>query len=348
MQPLYNVLVKLTVVTIFFILFYYYVPLKQFRMLDIKRKVIQESELVIDSISNQSSEPPIYIWCIMLKIDDYDSLLLRKLEGFSNSILQHTKHHISLNILTDAKSRSFVQQILNRKTIRNKFYEVPFHDVANASAKISFITNVMQEHFSSRPGTYYSDSLFYLSLGLYKIAPEYHSKVILLDVDMIFQNDIEKLYRYFDDFGNETLFALAPELSPVYHHILWKYLQVNENTTFGTPLPDGFPGVNSGVVLMHLDRIRQSKQYAYYISKPYVTEITKKYIFQGHLGDQDFYTLLAAENPHIVYQLPCNWNRQLCQWWKNHGYANIFDKFSRCDGPVYVYHGNCNTPIPVN
>lgn len=126
MQPLYNVLVKLTVVTIFFIVFYYYVPLKQFRMLDFKSKVIQESNLVAESIPNKSFEPPIYIWCIMLKIENYDSLLLRKLESFSNSLLQHTKHRISLNILTDAKSRSFVQDILNRKTIRNQFYEVRF------------------------------------------------------------------------------------------------------------------------------------------------------------------------------------------------------------------------------
>lgn len=70
--------------------------------------------------------------------------------------------------------------------------------------------------------------------------------------------------------------------------------------------------------------------------------------FQGHLGDQDFYTLLTIENPHLVYLLPCNWNRQLCEWWKHHGYADVFDRFARCDGPIYLYHGNCNTPIPVN
>lgn len=55
----------------------------------------------------------------------------------------------------------------------------------------------MQEHFSSVPGTYYSDSLFYLSLGLYKIAPLHHDKVILLDVDVKFQNSIEELHQHF-------------------------------------------------------------------------------------------------------------------------------------------------------
>lgn len=167
----------------------------------------------------------------------------------------------------------------------------------------------MQEHFSSVPGTYYSDSLFYLSLGLYKIAPSHHNKVILLDVDVKFQNSIEHLYEYFQKwvviftpisnyfkrkstivhfrFGPKALFGLAPELSPVYHHILWKWKQANDNSSFGEPHTAGFPGVNSGVVLVQLNRIRHSESYSKYISEAYVTEITKKYLFKVSfsLGD---------------------------------------------------------------
>lgn len=52
------------------------------------------------------------------------------------------------------------------------------------------------------------------------------------------------------------------------------------------------------------------------------------------------------EHPHLVHLLPCVWNRQLCTWWRDHGYRDVFDAFAYCNGAVKLYHGNCNTPIP--
>jgi hypothetical protein len=63
------------------------------------------------------------------------------------------------------------------------------------------------------------------------------------------------------------------------------------------------------------------------ISAPSVTALAKKYQFKGHLGDQDFFTLLGLQHPRLIFKLPCSWNRQLCQWWREHGYADIFDRF---------------------
>jgi len=37
---------------------------------------------------------------------------------------------------------------------------------------------------------------------------------------------------------------------------------------------------------------------------------------------------------------------QLCTWWKDHGYSDIFDAYFRCEGNIKMYHGNCNTRIP--
>lgn len=71
-----------------------------------------------------------------------------------------------------------------------------------------------------------------------------------------------------------------------------------------------------------------------------------RYSFRGHLGDQDFYTLLGFEKPSLFHVLPCTWNRQLCQWWKDKGYENIFHKYFDCLGTVKIWHGNCDTPIP--
>lgn len=108
----------------------------------------------------------------------------------------------------------------------------------------------------------------------------------------------------------------------------------------------GYPGLNSGVVLLNFDRIRRSKLYEASLWPDNIERLYRKYHFKGHLGDQDFYTLLGYEHPSVIYRLDCVWNRQLCTWWKEHGYSDIFDTFFRCEGKIRLYHGNCNTRVP--
>lgn len=175
----------------------------------------------------------------------------------------------------------------------------------------------------------------------------------------------------------DNLFGLAPELTPVYHHILYKYRAKNPNTNFGRPYysaaaiqqlqreqqqqtgvasstprkskkhyKHGYPGLNSGVVLLNFEKIRQSKLYAATLEEENVHRIARKYRFKGHLGDQDYYTLLGYEFPSMIYRLDCIWNRQLCTWWKENGYSDIFDTFFHCEGTVRLYHGNCGTRVP--
>lgn len=46
-------------------------------------------------------------------------------------------------------------------------------------------------------GTYYSDALFYISLGLYRIAPKSQQIAILLDCDLYFKKDVSLLFGQF-------------------------------------------------------------------------------------------------------------------------------------------------------
>jgi len=80
----------------------------------------------------------------------------------------------------------------------------------------------MKPHFSSASGSYYSDDLFFLSLGLHLISPL--DKVVLVDLDTEFRADPAILFQFFDLFTDEHLFGLGPELSPVYKHVLFKFL----------------------------------------------------------------------------------------------------------------------------
>ena len=143
-----------------------------------------------------------------------------------------------------------------------------------------------------------------------------------------------------------SVLALAREQQPVYRHVLWDYRNKHPNTKVGEPPPQGLTGFNSGVKLMNLDQMRKSAEYNAILQSVNATKVAKKYSFQGHLGDQDFFSLVSFEHPSLFHTLPCQWNRQLCTWWREHGYKDIFDSYFKCEPPYFVLHGNCNTPIP--
>lgn len=129
-------------------------------------------------------------------------------------------------------------------------------------------------------------------------------------------------------------------------HTFWQYRKENPQTKVGEPHPDGLPGFNSGVMLLDLAAMRASTLYNQLLEPSNLAKLAEKYLFKGHLGDQDFFTMIGMEHPELFYPLACGWNRQLCTWWRDHGYGDIFQLYYRCDGPVYIYHGNCNSPIP--
>lgn len=82
-------------------------------------------------------------------------------------------------------------------------------------------------------------------------------------------------------FGNETVLGLAPELTPVYQHILYIYRSQHKDTKFGNPLATGgFPGVNSGVVLIDIEKQRSSAEYQNLLKPNIVQNLTQKYSFK--------------------------------------------------------------------
>lgn len=160
---------------------------------------------------------------------------------------------------------------------------------------------------------------------------------------------------FFFSFKETELFGLAPEQSPVYRHVLYMY-RAKHNTTFGdyyhpnftlndTHHPNGFQGYNSGVILFNFSAIRESKIYPQLLTNSSVSSLAGKYMFRGHLGDQDFYTLMGYEYAELIHKISCGFNRQLCVWWRDHGYKNVFEYYFKCDDPIVVLHGNCNSNI---
>ena len=156
-----------------------------------------------------------------------------------------------------------------------------YYNVHKLATELEYIVEVMSPHFSSKPGTYYSDALFFLSLGLHQIAPPEQKLAVMFDADTKFRSDIKELFEEFDKFGDQALFGLAPELTPVYRHVLYLYRSKNPKTRFGEPgSMGGYPGYNSGVILFHLERLRNSLEWDQIVSQDMVSHMTDKYSFK--------------------------------------------------------------------
>ena len=225
------------------------------------------------------------------------------------------------------------------------YFQVHHINVDTIAKQAFNVVSNMQEFFSFKPGAYYSDSIFFLSIIIHRILP-HMKKVIMLDADLKFNADINELYDEFKQFSESNIIGIARENQPVYRHAFHMYRRTNENTRVGEPSPKGLTGFNSGVLLLDVQKMANFKMYNSLLSHDAIKRLTETYSFKGHLGDQDFLTLLSLEYEEMFHILPCTWNRQLCVWWRDNGYKDVFEQYFRCDGHINIYHGNCNTEIP--
>ncbi|XP_069009569.1 xyloside xylosyltransferase 1 isoform X1 [Embiotoca jacksoni] len=275
-------------------------------------------------------------------------------DKFRVALLSMVKHGhflegevLVLHFVSDQPSQELGERMLQEFLLDATFrYEVLFHDVVALTQKLFPIVEAMQKHFSAGSGAYYSDSIFFLSVAMHKIMPESLTRIVQLDLDLKYKTNIRDFFQEFDRFPPGAVIGIAREMQPVYRHTFWQYRKEHPQTRVGEPPPDGLPGFNSGVMLLDLGAMRASALYNQLLEPSNVAKLADQYRFKGHLGDQDFFTMIGMEHPELFYSLACGWNRQLCTWWRDHGYGDVFQLYYRCDGPIYIYHGNCNSPIP--
>ncbi|XP_058257555.1 xyloside xylosyltransferase 1 isoform X1 [Hemibagrus wyckioides] len=274
-----------------------------------------------------------------------------KFEVAMRSMARHGRFRedeiLVLHYVSDGGSKELAMRMLPVLLREATFqYEVVFHDVNGLTEKLFPIVEAMQKHFSAGSGAYYSDAIFFLSVAMHRIMPTEMKRIVQLDLDLKYRTNIRDLFQQFKHFPPEAVIGIVREMQPVYRHTFWQYRKENPKSRVGDPPPDGLPGFNSGVMLLNLDTMRRSALYNRLLEPEHVAHLTEKYHFRGHLGDQDFFSMIGMEHPELFHHLDCGWNRQLCTWWRDHGYGDVFQLYFRCDGPVHIYHGNCNTQIP--
>lgn len=303
--------------------------------------IIIQTVLTVGLTNNE----PINVGITFTKVATNENLQ-NKFKLCVTSLLKHAKVDINFYIIGDNDSQLIAKRIFAEAEDVQIKYEVKSLNADELAKKMHKLVAKMQSHFSSSPKAYYGDSLFFLSIGLYKVFDPNVKRIILLDADLKFVEDIGQLNGLFNDFTESNLIGIARDAQPVYRHLFWKYRNENPGTRVGNPPPNGLTGFNSGVLLLDLEKMRSSKLYDSLITPEAVERLTNKYYFKGHLGDQDFFTLIGMDYEHLFYVLPCSWNRQICKWWNNHGYKDVFNEYFQCNERVKIWHGNCNTPIP--
>lgn len=77
----------------------------------------------------------------------------------------------------------------------------------------------MQIFFSYSLKFYYGDLLFFLFIVLYRVI--FFDKVIMLDVDLKFDEDIRLLYNIFDEFLERFIIGIVRENQLVYRYLFY-------------------------------------------------------------------------------------------------------------------------------
>ena len=80
-----------------------------------------------------------------------------------------------------------------------------------------------------------------------------------MDTDTVLKFPVELLHNQFSRFTSKQMVSLGRDLTPFYASQLAFYKEANPNTTLGEP--GSMQGVNTGVMLLRLDRMRQSHRF---------------------------------------------------------------------------------------
>ncbi|XP_028825034.1 glucoside xylosyltransferase 2 isoform X2 [Denticeps clupeoides] len=128
--------------------------------------------------------------------------------------------------------------------------------------------------------------------------------LLYVDTDVLFLRPMDDIWSFFKVFNSTQLAAMAPE-----HEIpkIGWYSRFARHPFFGVT------GVNSGVMLMNLTRIRgtlfKNSMIATGLSwEDLLHPLYQKYKNHITWGDQDLLNIIFHYNPESLYTFPCQWN----------------------------------------
>ncbi|EGI59897.1 Glycosyltransferase-like protein LARGE1 [Acromyrmex echinatior] len=200
------------------------------------------------------------------------------------SILFYRTNPLHFHLLVDEIARKTLSTLFRTWDLPHA--NVTFYEAEIWVPRVSWIPN---KHYS---GVY----------GLLKlILPDAmrEDKVLVLDTDVTVLTDMHPLWKMFERFSVDEALGLVENQSNWYVKAL----------SYGQrPWPALGRGFNTGVMLMHLRRLRDRK---FSRSWENVTKRVLGHIPETSLADQDVINAVINEQPSIVYKIECTWNIQL-------------------------------------
>ena len=198
-----------------------------------------------------------------------------------------TKYHLDFHIFTDKKhfdEKYFDNELSTWPAYQDRwmmFYVYPavYPDIIQKSEKSNW-----QKLFKPCAS---------LRLFLTKLLPEVDS-VIYLDTDTLFLRPPEELWSYFQKFSSKQVAGLVNECDENQKFCWYKH---HAKHPYVKPY-----GVNSGVMLMNLTRLRKMKWENELITIYSNNKEKLRY------GDQDILNIFFHSHFKYLYKLPCEWN----------------------------------------
>jgi len=185
------------------------------------------------------------------------------------------------------------------------------------------------------PTSRYKYDIFYLSPFYHLVFPLSH--LIVMDTDTELKFPVELLHNQFSRFTSKQVVSLARDLTPFYASQLAFYKEANPNSTLGEP--GSMQGVNTGVMLLRLDRMRQSHRFNQYLQHETLDRLCQKFAFNGFLGHQDWWNLIVWDDPGMLHPLPCGFNYQTADQFNFGPWKKQFAVYHTCPETVMIQHG---------
>ena len=132
------------------------------------------------------------------------------------------------------------------------------------------------------PASKYHKDLFYVSPFYHLVFP--FKQMMVVDADIEFRASVPDIYSQLEQYSGEQVVSLGPDLGPYYRIALHAHRTEQPDSELGEP--GRLQGVNTGVVLLHLARMRESEMFNTFLQTEEIDRVCNKLHFKSFFGDQ--------------------------------------------------------------
>ena len=188
------------------------------------------------------------------------------------------------------------------------------------------------------------------------VLPQWADHVIVLDSDLRTHGDIGDMLRFLAQMRATPTAAATTAASSSWSPLSWMLasrpvhpvmaLAAEQQTFYDLRHPSvmkGRLGFNGGVQLQDLVELRRTEPGSAgreYNERLLNSSLARQFTMGLLLGDQTVYTALNNSAPHLFLALPCEWNRQLCEYYYEPWRTRDVEA-RHCPGQWRIVHGNC-------